>query len=145
MDTKFKWLTLNVLLPTLPLILRGILKIFMGHFDCDTINSAELFFILGLISLLISQDLRLRKVPLDNLDKRKERNDRATTFLVLFIIFVFFSAGSELFHIMVIIEGDTTHLVAYRVMSFLAYFLAFILIKYSCRTQKEFNLTSKFI
>lgn len=145
METKKKWIVLNIALPILPLILRGVIKICMGHLDFEVINSSELFFVIAIIALIISQDLRMSSAPLDNEDKKKERSDRATDFLILFIVFVFFSAGSEIFHVTALEESSHTFIPTYRVMSLLSFTSAFITIKYSLKSQREFQLTAKFI
>ena len=104
METRRNWIVLNILLPILPLILRGMIKLSMLHFNYEIVASSELWFILALISLIISQDLRLRNVLLDNPDKLKERTDRATTLIVWSLICVFFCGCSEFFYILTVVK-----------------------------------------
>lgn len=145
METKNGWLILNIILPLLPLVLRGIIKLLMGEINYETISSAELLFVLALIALIISQDLKIRKVPLDNADKKKERMDKASFFLVLFTVFVFCSAVSEFFHVDVDVKKNDTYHTAYDFMSLFSYYIAVIFVKYSLKVREEFNLTAKFI
>jgi uncharacterized membrane protein len=140
MEAKKMWFLINVFLPITPLILRGFLKILWGHSDFEAINSAELFFVLGIISLLIIVDLKFRTFSLDNEDKIEERKKRAIIFIIIFVVTIFLSASSEIIHIEVIVERKIEHLLAYRVISIFAILSAFALIHYSIKTQEEFGL-----
>lgn len=145
METEKKWFILNIILPIIPLVLRGVIKILMGHLDFETINSSELFFVLGLIALLISQDLRVSEVPLLNRDKIEERTNRASDYLILFLIFVFLSACSEFINMDVNVGKSEKYLTGYYCLSILSFVCAYYTISLSIKTQKEFKLTSKFI
>jgi hypothetical protein len=142
METKNNWRILIVWLPLLPLILRGIIKILMSHLEFDVINAAELWFVLAIICVLISQDLRLGIVPLDNEDKKKERTDRASWFIVLSIIFIFCCPVSEIFHILYYDRRGYDY--AYIIVTLICYASAFITINFTLKTQDEFGLTANF-
>ncbi len=144
METSLNWTVLNIFLPILPLVLRGFIKMIMGHIDFSIINSSELWFIIALISLIIAQDLKLRHVPLDNADKQKERADRVSYFICMAIIFIFLCPISELFHLLNEDYSNTSFAFANSVMTIICWTSAFLTIRYSLKTQKEFNLTAKF-
>ena len=145
METKSNWIILNLFLPLLPLILRGLIKCLMGHLDFETISGSELWFVMALVSLLIFQDLRLRSIPLDNNDKQNERNSRANRFIMISIICIFFCSANEIFHILVDVDKHEFYFTGNVSINFLSYISAIIVINYSLQTQEEFNLTSKFL
>lgn len=145
METKTKWIIINLVLPFIPIVLRGVERVLMGHFDFEVVSSAELFFVLGIIALLTLNDLKNQTVLMDNEDKKKERHDKAAICLLQFIIFIFFSAVAEFFHISVNIEKNINHVVGFQALLFASVLSAIWHISFCLETQREYSLTSKFI
>lgn len=145
METKFKWQIINIILPLVPLVLRAIVKLFMVHIDINLIHASELWFVLAIIALIISQDLKLRSEPLDNIDKQEERSDRASSFILLGIIFVFFCPISEMFTILAEKKDNIIYQVSHILLTVFCYLCTYLTIKYSLKTQREFNLKSNFL
>lgn len=145
MKTKSNWIILFILFPMLPIILRALIKLIMGHISFEIVNSAELLFILALMALLISQELKLARVPLDNKDKKKERYERSLTFFLCFIFLIIFGSISEILNILVTNDILNDYSNSFLCCNFLSYIFAIILLKLSFHTRKQFNLTAKFI
>ena len=145
METKKNWLILNIWLPLLPLFLRGFIKIIMAHLSLDIIDGSELWFVLALICLLIFQDLRLRDALLDNNDKKAERQDRATLFIILSLVCIFFCSANEVFYVLVDVGKNEQFNYSYYITTCLSYAALILIIKFSLQTRRQFNLTSKFL
>lgn len=145
METERNWFFVNLILPALPLLLRAIVKCFMLHIDWDVVNPSELWFVLAIMALLISQDIKQQRVPLDNAEKKKERHNRAVTYLVFLIVFVFFCGVSEIFYGIVVVDKNDKYYYTHVLLTLFSYLFAFLLIRFSCKTQKEFNLRAKLI
>lgn len=153
METKNNWLIINIGFPIFPILLRGFIKILMNvsveHFTLqfhgslfDVIHTSELLFALAIMGVIISQDLKLRSVPLDNEDKKEERNGRARNMMLLAGFFLFFSAFNEALHVA---HEDNNYPFAYYCMYICSILSAIYFIPYAWKTQAEFNLASKFI
>jgi hypothetical protein len=143
METRFSWKLLIVWLPLLPLLLRGVTKMLMYHFTLEVVSASELWFVLALICLLVSQDVKMRDVPLDNSDKKTERVNRANSFFVLFIIYVFCCPISEA--IFISFSHNDSYIYSYVLLTAICYVATIFTIRFAFRTQAEFNLTAKFL
>jgi hypothetical protein len=142
MPTRFNWRILNIVLPLFPLVLRGLIKLLMAHYDIQLIHASELWFVLAIIALIIAQDLKLRTVPLDNEDKQLERHNKSSLFMLLALVFIFCCPVSEMFYLLAESDSDTYYN-SNIIITCACYLSAIFTICYALRTQKEFNLTAK--
>jgi hypothetical protein len=145
METKRNWIFLFIIFPIAPLLLRGLVKFALGHLNLDTINSSELFFVLALICLYVSQELRNSELLLENIQKRREKSNRITLLLCLCGTSIFFSAASEFLHVEIVLENYMLHLKAYNFFAIVSYIGSFFILNLAYDTQNEFHLVSKFI
>lgn len=145
METKKNWVLLNIILPLLPLLLRGFTRVLLEReLNFETINDSELWFVIAIICLIVSQDLKLRHILLENDDRLLELHNRSFVFLILCGISVFLCAISEGLSVLV----NTNHLEFFKTshysLSIATYLCCFMFIRYSIETQNEFKLTAKF-
>jgi len=157
--TKFNWRIVYILIPLLPFLLGGFVRlgiimtspdfVFSGYTVCKTLyfswDAVALSFSISIISFVVKNNLSEKPLTLLNDDRKKDLANNCTKlFLWGFVNLVLFGILLA-FHTLYKELNKTDVKYTHLFFSFLIYCICLFTMRDVIRIQNNYNLTAKFI